>query len=304
MAEGGYIESEPFEALQLKEEGNHFLKAGEFEPALDCYQRALTSLSQGGRGSAREVATVLGNVSCAQLSLGQPQLALEAARDAWRKDPSYSKALFREAKALLALGQFTDAVRAALHLLFLCGSSVEADVLKILEAAQEKPSQRPLQLGPATSAPSSSEATVESLQLVARCCDGEDLARLAQGNRRFWRQLSDQEVLDRAALVCPGASAGWLRRDATLGSAGWTFALHQAHGRSCVHDCVAVSTPGGALALVHLAADFTVLKEEALCTSGRCRSAPLRPSEVFLTLEELSQEMPTCPMPLLGGLDQ
>eukprot|EP00913_Durusdinium_trenchii_P018987 g17843.t1 len=136
---------------------------------------------------------------------------------------------------------------------------------------------RPLQLGPATSAPSSLEATVESLQLVARCCDGEDLARLAQGNRRFWRQLSDQEVLDRAALVCPGASAGWLRRaglcewrDATLGSAGWTFALHQAHGRSCVHDCVAVSTPGGALALVHLAADFTVLKEEALCTSGRC----------------------------------
>lgn len=184
VEEGGYSEPDrgDLEAITLKEEGNNYLRAGEPENALDCYQRSLALLG-GKEASGREAATVLGNISAAHASLHNPRASLQAVREAGVADPSYSKALFREAKALLALREPSDAVRAALHLLFLAGSSVEADVQKILAAAEPRVPRALVPLAPASAPASSLEVTMDLLQLVARCCDGEDLTRLGQTGR-------------------------------------------------------------------------------------------------------------------------
>lgn len=252
VEEGGYSEPDrgDLEAITLKEEGNNYLRAGEPENALDCYQRSLALLG-GKEASGREAATVLGNISAAHASLHNPRASLQAARAAGVADPSYSKALFREAKALLALREPSDAVRAALHLLFLAGSSVEADVQKILAAAEPRVPRALVPLAPASAPASSLEVTMDLLQLVARCCDGEDLTRLGQTGRRFFQQLDlSVEVLKRATLACPAHSKAWIRTDDVLGSPGWAYALHQAHRRNGVHDCVAVCKRSGGVSLV------------------------------------------------------
>ncbi|CAJ1435497.1 unnamed protein product [Effrenium voratum] len=241
----GYSEpdSSEQEALLLKEEGNALLRAGDARGAVAKYEEALSAL---GPAQGREQATLLANVSAAQLTLGFADLALEAAKASVVADPSYSKALFREAKALLALRRHSDAVHTARHLLFLAGSSVQRDVERILDGPERRKPR--LAVSSDTAPPSSLEATADLLALVARCCEAKELARLGKGNRRFWHQLcKDEELLRLAAALCPQGSSAWLRRDGL--SPGWTFAVHQAHARCSVRNMVAVCHHDG-LALV------------------------------------------------------
>ncbi|CAE7863603.1 unnamed protein product [Symbiodinium microadriaticum] len=227
---------------------------------LTSFQLDLTSdcWRQAGNSSryVRERATLLGNLSAAQLARGSPERALEAARSASGMDTAYTKAYFREAKALLALGRPCAAVSAARRLYFVAGMDrADREVRNLLDAAAEqlrKRQHRPrVSCRESSSAPASDlESTVDLPDLVADCCNGEELVQLSQTSRRLRKQLfSEEALLCRASQLCHSRS--WLRRDAAFGqSAGWAYAIHLAHARSSIRDRLAVCRTDGKVALV------------------------------------------------------
>lgn len=256
-AQGAYSEPDhdKLDAELLKEEGNQLLKADEPELAIERYEGALEVLGNSS-SYVRERATLLGNLSAAQLARGSPERALEAARSASGMDTAYTKAYFREAKALLALGRPCAAVSAARRLYFVAGMDrADREVRNLLDAAAEqlrKRQHRPrVSCRESSSAPASDlESTVDLPDLVADCCNGEELVQLSQTSRRLRKQLfSEEALLCRASQLCHSRS--WLRRDAAFGqSAGWAYAIHLAHARSSIRDRLAVCRTDGKVALV------------------------------------------------------
>ncbi|CAE7528459.1 unnamed protein product [Symbiodinium sp. CCMP2456] len=228
-----------------------FLTSSQLDLKSDCWRQAGNSSRY-----LRERATLLGNLSAAQLARGSPERALEAARSASGMDTAYTKAYFREAKALLALGRPCAAVSAARRLYFVAGMDrADREVRNLLDAAAEqlrKRQHRPrVSCSESSSAPASDlESTVDLPDLVADCCNGEELVQLSQTSRRLRKQLfSEEALLCRASQLCHSRS--WLRRDAAFGqSAGWAYAIHLAHARSSIRDRLAVCRTDGKVALV------------------------------------------------------
>eukprot|EP00439_Symbiodinium_sp_Y106_P084631 s744_g26.t1 len=233
----------------------HLRSKGTGACAAEASSRLDTSACNSSR-YLRERATLLGNLSAAQLARGSPERALEAARSASGMDTAYTKAYFREAKALLALGRPCAAVSAARRLYFVAGMDrADREVRNLLDAAAEqlrKRQHRPrVSCSESSSAPASDlESTVDLPDLVADCCNGEELVQLSQTSRRLRKQLfSEEALLCRASQLCHSRS--WLRRDAAFGqSAGWAYAIHLAHARSSIRDRLAVCRTDGKVALV------------------------------------------------------
>ena len=106
-------------SLDLKDEGNAFLKAGKFEHAIQRYSSALFECrlnSWQDDGKVSEVgmhqAIVLSNRSLANFKLEKYDRALADATEAAKANANYPKSHFRMGKALEALGKKDEAAAA------------------------------------------------------------------------------------------------------------------------------------------------------------------------------------------------
>ena len=97
----------------LKEKGNSYFKAGEYQLALDCYTQALKSLTI----ESSEVSVNLKNRAACHLKLGNYDLAISDCSKALESSPNDPKALFRRCQAYEALGKIEDAFKDAATLL-------------------------------------------------------------------------------------------------------------------------------------------------------------------------------------------
>lgn len=217
------------------------------------YERALEFLGQTSAGTGEErheAALVWGNVSAAKLQLGDGKAALAAAMESARAEDVYAKAYFRQAKALLKLGQRHEAANAARVMLFLTGDLKEAQVLLAEADTSSNASAvvRPLVLR----APQASAAALEEeevLMEVSRCCDGHALAHLGRCNLNLHAQVATEDAfLRQAAALCPQRSEHWLRRDlldASGSGHGWLYAERRLAAVSAARNRLAICGSNG-----------------------------------------------------------
>jgi len=286
----------------LREAGNERIRAGDHAGAVARYRQALEMLESEIR-SASSVSSValvarlrgdraplLGNLSAAQLGLGDAGAALEAARGAAKANRSYAKAYFRQAKAMLALGRPHAAANAARLSFFMQGQVSLAgtvDTKALLKQAEELASENRLAAAAAASSSSSAFVTPDAHEagggamcslelapelpsLVVRFLDGAALVRLGRGARRFWVTLATEEaLLACAAQCCPGGSERWLRKDLLRAGtgAGWLYAARAL--AACPES--ASAAPNGRLAICDRGGQVFVCQP----VEGGGRRAPL-----------------------------
>ncbi|CAE8741610.1 unnamed protein product [Polarella glacialis] len=266
----------------LRQQGNTLMREGDAAGAAERYERALVlaglvlagsyEVGEDPESYAANRAALLGNLSAARLAEGVPGsalLALEAAQLSAKADCRYAKAFFRQAKALLALQRPQEAVNAARTLLFVMGEEAAlADVKALLREAADLASSRSACRGGArppvscsSSAPACAlEAAPEVPALLSAYCGAEELARLACCSRRVAAEMATEAAFSaRAAQLCPGGHAAWLRLDllgAGPGSggvfasgSGWLYAARREAARAGVQNRIAVCQVDGRVGL-------------------------------------------------------
>lgn len=92
-----------------KARGNVAFKDGKWEAACDAYTRALEADTY--RLDRAMASAVLGNRSAARRKLGDPAAAVQDAEESLRLSPTYYKARFRKATAMMELCQYSDALQ-------------------------------------------------------------------------------------------------------------------------------------------------------------------------------------------------
>ena len=92
---------------ELKRQGNEAFKTGEFQSALDCYNKALNQLTND---SDEIRPAILFNRGTAMFHLENYEECISSCSDAIKLSPNYVKALYRRAKALEKVEKLSEAV--------------------------------------------------------------------------------------------------------------------------------------------------------------------------------------------------
>eukprot|EP00927_Polykrikos_kofoidii_P048048 TRINITY_DN42283_c0_g1_i1.p1 TRINITY_DN42283_c0_g1~~TRINITY_DN42283_c0_g1_i1.p1 ORF type:complete len:775 (+),score=90.65 TRINITY_DN42283_c0_g1_i1:93-2417(+) len=217
------------DAASLRRRGNEMLHDGNFRDAVVIYQQALGRSESG----THEAALVLGNMSVALLNGGDAAKALSAAEDAAKADPSYSKAYYRQARALLGLGR-PAAAAAAVARTVASGQplselrSLLSEVRTVAAAAAARRAataesvagmRRQWSLhvqheqGRGHTDDSDLEAT-RALDEILTWCGVRELACLGRCARRFCVSAPTFDAfMQRAVAFSPCRSAAWLRTE-------------------------------------------------------------------------------------------
>ncbi|KAJ7529014.1 hypothetical protein O6H91_15G030400 [Diphasiastrum complanatum] len=92
-------------AIELKEQGNEFVKNGKLQEALDCYTRAIDQKTS----SSVDTSIFYGNRAQVHLLLGNHKRALLDAEEAIKRNPA--NGYYRGGKAALSLGMLLEALK-------------------------------------------------------------------------------------------------------------------------------------------------------------------------------------------------
>ncbi|XP_048589916.1 protein unc-45 homolog A isoform X3 [Nematostella vectensis] len=105
----------PKSAVEIKEEGNKYFKAGDYEAALSSYAAALKLYSgdEKDKEKQKEKAVIYKNRAACQLKLEKYEAAIKDATKALDIVPNDPKALFRRSQAFEATGRLEEAFKDA-----------------------------------------------------------------------------------------------------------------------------------------------------------------------------------------------
>lgn len=113
-------------SLNFKKYGNEYFQGRRFREAIGFYTQALDA---DPHGDELKLSLYLNRAAC-NLELCNYRLCLQDTAKALGVDPKSSKAFYRAAKALSALGRFVEAVDCCDHALGLDGGNTEVKKLK------------------------------------------------------------------------------------------------------------------------------------------------------------------------------
>eukprot|EP00667_Euglena_gracilis_P010520 EG_transcript_10711 len=121
-------------AAEHRERGNAYFREGDFDAAVTEYTAALLLQPRD--------AALWSNRAHAQLQRGRPHLAAADCMGCLQLDPTYLKAHYRLAAALLMMGGTKTAIEAIKAGMAQCSGSAQSEFRKLLKQAKEKEAQK------------------------------------------------------------------------------------------------------------------------------------------------------------------